>query len=411
MIKKPITIIIPTWNNPDYLNPCIISIQRTGILNDLANLIIVNNGKQPCEEELKGIHGIRVITADKNLGWEGGIALGTKESDTPFVVFQNDDTFIPPACHNMYRQLLTRFNDDNVGIVAPSTTTSAGRQSIYHPHFPNVITELPFLIFYTVMVRRSALEAVGGIDETLSGGDDLDLSLRMRKANYKLYLDPYAFLIHHGFKTGERVKGDSTVAGGWNSIEMTDKTNHDLIAKHGFKNFFSLFHEHRSESFAEVDSEGLVISDIISEEKSVLEIGCGFKKTVPHAIGLDVVPAGQKLKETTLNVSVADITADASSDLKLEGKKFNVIIARHVLEHCIDSVKTLSLWRDALNEGGKLIIAVPNENIINSIPLNSEHCHTYSIESLTRLCELVGFKFISNHDPKNGVSFIGVFQK
>jgi len=82
MVRK-IDIIVPTWNNPEFLNPCVHSIARTGVLNDLANLIIVNNGKQDMAE-FKSHPAIVVLEPGKNLGWEGGLAHALEVSDACF---------------------------------------------------------------------------------------------------------------------------------------------------------------------------------------------------------------------------------------------------------------------------------------------------------------------------------------
>ncbi len=77
---KPISIIIPTWNNFQYLNPCVRSILSNGILKDLADLIIVNNGEQPVDKEYGHIPQIKIVKPGRNVGWEGGLELGLKES-------------------------------------------------------------------------------------------------------------------------------------------------------------------------------------------------------------------------------------------------------------------------------------------------------------------------------------------
>ena len=71
------------------------------------------------------------------------------------------------------------------------------------------------------------------VSTTLPGGDDIDLSIRLRQAGYTLVCDRRAFVYHYGFRTGERVHGDRTVPGGWNSPQMIAATRDTLIAKHG----------------------------------------------------------------------------------------------------------------------------------------------------------------------------------
>ena len=236
-MKPLISIIIPSFNNPDFLNPCLRSIAQTGRLGDYLEVIVVNNGKQPIKDQMGNFPSIRVLEPGGNLGWEGGLALGLKNSDTPFVCFQNDDTHVPKACDQFYEKLMNPFKGETVSAVGPVSTVVTGIQSTFHPQTPMALQEVSYLIFFCVMIRRKHLEEVGGIDQTLPGGDDFDLSIRLRKAGKKLIVNPEAFCIHHGFKTGNRLRGDHTVSGGWNSTEMIERTNQALIRKHGFKTY------------------------------------------------------------------------------------------------------------------------------------------------------------------------------
>ena len=56
-----------------------------------------------------------------------------------------------------------------------------GAQNIFLQQ-PSSMTYVPFLIGFFVLLERAALDAVGGVDATLPGGDDLDLSIRLRQA-------------------------------------------------------------------------------------------------------------------------------------------------------------------------------------------------------------------------------------
>lgn len=239
MMSRLLDLIVPTYNNPQFLNPCIDSIEATGILEQDARLIIVNNGIQPIRQEVeaKGLSNVLVIEPGRNLGWEGGLAFALEHSEAPFVCFQNDDTFIPVANRRLYERMLSLFSDDNVAAVGPSTTVAAGLQSAFHPKAPRIPTLVSYLIFFCVMIRRKHLDMAGGVDMTLPGGDDFDLSIRLRKLGLHLVIEPEAFLIHHGFQTGTRVHGDHTKPGGWNSQDMTDRTNKALIQKHGFRTY------------------------------------------------------------------------------------------------------------------------------------------------------------------------------
>lgn len=407
---RPVDIIIPTWNNPEFLNPCVDSIIKTGILHSDARLLIVNNGTQDIKSFCGHLPNIEVLEPGRNLGWEGGLAYALERSDAQFVCFQNDDTIIPRANMMFYQQMLVPFMDKSVAAVGPTTTCAAGAQSIYHPECPRHLSETTFLIFFTVMVRRAHLDEVGGIDTTLAGGDDFDLSIRFRKAGRRLLINPDCFLIHHGFKTGTRLRGDHTTAGGWNSPQMQERTNIGLIRKHGFKTFLSAFGGILpQEPAAPNDLEGDVVRTFVTGI-NVLELGCGGKKTIPHAVGIDHVAKGETC--THLNdQSVADVQADVQQPLPFADFSQDSIIARHILEHCIDQIKTIKQWNRVLRLGGRLVVAVPDEQVTHGIPMNPEHCHAYTQESLANLMESCGFKTVGSKYTGNWVSFVGCYEK
>jgi SAM-dependent methyltransferase len=410
MMKPLVSIIIPTFNNPQFLNPCIDSIIQSGVLTGLAELVIINNGKQPIQEYVKNSVNVRVLEPGRNLGWEHGLQYGLDNTDSEYVCFQNDDTLIPKATQNFYQQLLWPFNDTTVGAVGPATTVAAGLHSVYQKNPVRCLVEVPFLIFFTVMVRRADLIAAGGIDTSCPGGDDMDLSIRLRKMGKRLLLNPDAFIIHHAFKTGERVRGGPDVAGGWNSKEMTEKTNQWLIQKHGFKTFMETMRGFNYQHGEPVDTEGEAVARHV-RGPVIYELGCGFRKTVPQAVGIDAVEKGKPCNHLNGPPSVADITADVTKPLPINDLSADTLIARHILEHCLDPVVTLKNWNKVLKMEGRILIAVPNHELRNTIPLNPEHVHGYTPEALKNLMELCGFKQLEVVDPKNGISFIGVFEK
>lgn len=405
-----VSILIPTWNNPDYLVPCLKSLFEHRVGENLFKVYVIDNGdrsmvKDYLPKEL--LSQITVIEAGKNLGWEGGLKLGLTKvpKEVEFVMFLNDDTYIPFASRYWLHKMLQWFTFPLVSAVGPTTNVVMGLQNIFMSmNMSSASVQL--LIGFCVLLRKSALEKVGGIDDTLPGGDDFDLSIRLTDAGYKLILDKSVFIFHHGFKTGIRTKGDSNVNGGWNSFEMQQKVNTALITKHGFKRWqefmLSINKVETSEIDPVEDKEGILIKKLTLHGK-VYELGSGGQLTIPEAIGVDFYPKGEMI-DTINTVSVAEIVADVSKELPF--KDADVLIARHILEHMTDPIETLKHWYNALNIGGQLIIAVPDEDLAITIPMNIEHKHAYTKPFLASLLEITGFKNIVLEDCKNGVSFV-----
>jgi GT2 family glycosyltransferase len=236
-----LSVICPTFNNPEQLIQMVNSMTRIGFFDrGDRELVIVNNGKQPCEKDFAHIlakRSMRIVNCAENRGWEGGLIEGLRVSCGEYVCFQNDDVHIPQSQETFYDDLMNVVYI-NGGVAGPITTCAAGIQSIYNQNSANkFVTEVRWLIGFCSMMKKKELDEVGGIDETLPGGDDFDLSIRMRLAGKKLFVNPSCFIIHHGFQTGNRVHGNQDVDGGWNSLKMQERTNKALIQKHGFRTF------------------------------------------------------------------------------------------------------------------------------------------------------------------------------
>ena len=236
-----IGIIIATFNNNQYLYPLLRSILNTGTKDELFHIYLVNNGDAVHMQGFPPDERLTILQQDHNLGWEGGLKVGLKESKEPLVVLLNDDTHIPFTSKNWLRDMAKHFYDPKVGAVGPITNVVMGGQNCFieFPMTDNILRS-KFLVNFCCMVRRSALDEVGGVDDTLPGGDDLDQSIRLRKGGYELLIDRNVFVYHHGFKTGERVNGPHQQAGGWNSVEMVEKTNFALIRKHGLRTWMDV---------------------------------------------------------------------------------------------------------------------------------------------------------------------------
>lgn len=406
-----VDIIIPTWNNNQYLVPCVQSIYRHTIPEDLFRIIIVNNGEPENMAPFQGSPQIEIVQMSGNAGWEGGLKAGLEVSKSKYVMFLNDDTMVPSHQRLWLHKLLGHFADINCAAVGPTSNVVMGKQNIFIG-MPEERLRVKFLIGFCVLVRRADLDAAGGIDLELPGGDDLDMSIRLRKLGKYLLVDRDVFVYHHGFKTGERVEGTPDVVGGWNSIQKIEKTNHALINKHGLRAYLDLWAQEPTLSGSAEgwgDREADLVREYVAGEK-VAELGCGDKKVVPNSVGIDITPKGERIAGLHSGaLSVADILANVEHDLPIED--FDTITAQHIIEHIVDTTGALGSWAKSLKVGGRLIIAVPDHTARNTIVMNYQHVRAFTPTSLRKQMESIGWKTVVVKDCENLVSFIGVFEK
>lgn len=402
-------LIIPTFDSPQFLMPCVQSLLGNRATVDLFKIIVVNNGHPDCVRELNH-PDVTVLQMTENRGWEGGLKAGLEVSKAPFVVFCNDDILMPTSSYLWANRMLQHFRFPDCAAVGPSSNCVAGAQSIFAT-MPFSQFRSSFLIGFFMMLRRSALDEVGGVDDALPNhGDDLDLSIRLRKAGKYLVVDKNVFVFHHGFKTGQRVHG-----GYWNSADMREKTNFSLINKHGLREWVATTHDQfrseiPSEAYRARDVEQEVVQKYVVGER-VLELGCGPRKTVERAVGVDVVPHGQEIPGLFHELSQADVVGDVGREIPVPSSEFDCVVARHVLEHMLDPIQALKAWSKPLKHGGRLVIAVPNQDIQSTIPLNHEHVHAFNPKSLRNLMEQLGWNHIETVDTGNNISFVSAWSK
>lgn len=414
-MKPLLDIIIPTYDNIGMLVQAIKSFELStfGPMRSMIHYYIVNNGKAPLEKYLIESDNLTILSPGENLGWEGGLKLALTKCSAPIVLFANDDIRLIQGHKDMLWRMIAYFNDPKVGAVGPCSNFVMGPQNIF-ADFEERVLDVKYLIGFFLMVRREALDAVGSVDDTLPGGDDIDLSIRLRDHGYRLLCIRDAFVFHHGAATGNRVH-----QGYWNSNTMQEKTNLALIKKHGMRKFYETMvvgwmnsASYFEWGFGSEDVEAKICREFVIGSK-VIELGCGGRKTVEGSIGVDLHGQGESIPHVTDGTESckSDIVADVSMGLPFEPASQDTIIARHILEHCQDPIMTLSIWNGVLKTGGRLIIAVPDPTLGNTVLMNPEHVISFSPASLRKMAASCGLHEISVKKEINGVSFVAVYEK
>ena len=225
-----VAIIIPSMDNRVHLEPCLESLHKNTQGVDY-RVYVVNNGTHDSCNWIDQPE-ILVLNGTGNIGWERGLQRGLDLATGPLALFLNDDVLFVRTQRDWLAHLVDDLADPVVAAAGPSSNLVAGPQSTT-AQYPAPRYQARFLIGFCMLVRRSALDAVGGIDTTLPGGDDIDLSIRLRQAGYTLVCDRRSFVYHYGYRTGQRVHGGPGTPGGWNSPLMISRTRDTLIAKHG----------------------------------------------------------------------------------------------------------------------------------------------------------------------------------
>ena len=393
-MKYMLTIQIPTYRNHKQLTDTLASL--------LANtefpyqVVIIDNGNSEEDGCLKeklnlddGIDNVRIIETQSNLGWMAAHNLALKQCDTPYVCLLNDDVFFLPADYNFWRNLTGWLSKDpSIGAVGPCSNFVMGAQNLWQ-HNVNLVSETSLLIGFCVVMRTDLLKKIGGLDETLPGGDDLDWSIRIRDAGYRLIIDKSCFLFHIGQQTGKRVHRR------WDSPLSQERTNNALIKKHGIKKWYSTFlasHQKYGPPTEELFSESVWYKKHADQHngQNGLNLGCGHMD-IPGVPGLDIAKQGEtghggrKIKKAVVN-----ITGDATN-IPVKAKSLDFLFAAHIFEHLIDPVSALAEWRRVLKPEARLYASLPNHDTFNTIMIDASHMHAYTPDTFKSLMESQGW--------------------
>jgi len=200
-----VTLVVPVRDNPDGLGRLLGSLGPTG-----GRLIVVDDGSLEAARvaSVAAEHGAEVLrrpvpggpAAARNTGWQA--------ADTPLVGFVDSDCVARPGWAD---PLLAWFADPTLAAVGPRVVSCAGRAPRWLADYERARGSLdrgpvgslvrprgrvPFLPAAALVVRRAALEELGGFDESMPVGEDVDLVWRAVEAGWTVRYDPEVTVGH-----------------------------------------------------------------------------------------------------------------------------------------------------------------------------------------------------------------------
>lgn len=181
-----VTIVVPAYNRlPTW---------------SAARTIVVDDGSNPL---LDGAH----MRHDTNRGPGAARNTGLAEVKTPLVAFVDTDvSFTGDA---WLAPLLAHFADDRVALVAPRIRSAPGATWLAsyeernspldlgdEPARISAGTRVSYVPAAAIVCRVDAVRAIGGFDEALRTGEDVDLVWRLSRAGHRCRYEPSSVVWH-----------------------------------------------------------------------------------------------------------------------------------------------------------------------------------------------------------------------
>lgn len=227
-----VSIIIVNWNSGEQLFSCLSSLDCF----ENKEIVVVDNASfDGSEKSIEEMSGVTLIRSSQNLGFGKACNLGAKHAKAEYLLFLNPDAVVYPGTLDKVLSFMENSANKNVGVCGVQLIDESGDVSRSCTRFPSAIDsvrhaigidrlfprlghfmaywshdktqEVDHVIGAFYFVRRRLFETLGGFDERFFVYlEDLDLSLRIRRAGWKImYLaDVQAF--HAGGGTSNQVK-------------------------------------------------------------------------------------------------------------------------------------------------------------------------------------------------------------
>jgi len=361
------SIVIVTFNKLDYTRACIESIRQYTQPGTYELIVVDNHSEDDTPLWLQEQPDVRAILNDFNAGFPVGCNQGIAVSRGDHILLLNNDTVV--TARWLDNMLTALHSSSDIGAVSTLTNNCSYYQSLpvsytsmqqmqqfadsFNRSNPELWMERLKLVGYNMLIRRSILEQIGELDERFTPGnyEDDDLSLRIRKAGYRLLLCKDTFIHHHGsISFGARSASFQ---------QLLENNREKFVDKWGF----------------DPTNDAIIRHDLVQllnlpagSRPHVLEVGCGLggtllevRNTYPDAVLYGIESKTEAAKNASLVCSSFPGKAEqALEQLEQLGVKLDAIIFHRTLHTLEEPASSLSRFLRLLRPGGVMTAVVPN---------------------------------------------------
>ncbi|SCG38773.1 hypothetical protein GA0070613_0569 [Micromonospora inositola] len=230
--------MVLAWEDYERTRACVLSLPAE------AEIVVVDNGSsegiRQALSEFCARQGVRYVQSDSNLGYAKGMNLGVRHTTRANVILSNNDIIVHEGA---VERLLAALEDSTVGAAFPGVVTPSGvpqteggrflsvRVGMAHATGLSLVvpslriiaepTKADWLTGPFVALRRSTLDAIGGVDETsFFYGEDMRLCWAVRQRGLRLAYLPDAVITHEDDVTAKRR---------WSEEEISQRRTREFI--------------------------------------------------------------------------------------------------------------------------------------------------------------------------------------
>ena len=193
------SIIIPTFNNLEYLKLCINSIKKNSEFNH--EIIVHNNGDQEPTNSFLDENQIIYTQNGGNIGITGGVNTGAKKASTDYIVYAQDDFYIMPGWDSAWANEIYKLKDNNfnlsgtmvqngqVNFDCGETIDTFDEKKLLSNHHKINYFDFQGSTWAPHIIHKDLWNRVGGFSEEFfpGTGSDPDLNLKLWNVGVRIF--------------------------------------------------------------------------------------------------------------------------------------------------------------------------------------------------------------------------------
>jgi GT2 family glycosyltransferase len=243
------SILIPSYNNLEYLKTCIDSLKKNSKFNHQI-IVHINEGKDGTFDYIKNSN-LEFTFSEQNIGMPKALNKASKLSKKDYILISHDDFYY---CPGWDEELINNVNSINhKNFYLSSTMVGAGQvafdagqtiDTFDEDKLLNNLEKIKTIDFQGTtkcpgLIHKDTWERVGGWSEEFSptGGDDTDFAMKLWSINIRIFKGLGKSLAYHFGSITTRKKDKSLFT------YLGSKGNKIFLKKWGYSiNFFEKFY-------------------------------------------------------------------------------------------------------------------------------------------------------------------------
>lgn len=215
-----ITVIIPTYRNPKYLDLCLKSITENSVLESTQVIVIIDGYVEENQEVMAKYPTVGFLPFEQNMGMQYAINAGVMQSSTEYVFIVNDDNVFPArwderlqSTLELMRGVKTVMTINQLEPTGPgmfefpvldlgqsADTFQYDEFLIKEPKYSTSAKETPNGHIFPFIMNKKHFMAVGGFDTFYNSPNicDWDFFLKLELLDFTFFRSSTIHLYHFG---------------------------------------------------------------------------------------------------------------------------------------------------------------------------------------------------------------------